>query len=402
MLNWALKYLNLGYCIVPLRPKSKEPLIPWREYQTKKSTEQEIKNWWQSYPMANIGIVTGKVSGIAVVDLDGPEGIKSGSSLKLVSTVTVRTGNGKQLYYSDPEGLCRNSVKKIPGVDIRGEGGYVVAPPSLHPNGSKYSFLTPVLGVTKLPVFPMNIFADSVSMMDTTIVSVVKEESWIAKALEEMKDGNIDETLFRICSRLRNDGYSELDAKVLLQPHAERVGAISGHLEEKIKNVWSRYEPRVSMHSGVEIQRTGPGLYGNQSALTIHSPTNPDSVEQYTSAMASTNRTAEFPTGYSLFDRLTGGLRRSEILTVAARTGVGKTNWLIGPARTLCEQGKKVLLFSTEMSFDQIWSRYRATLDDPESFAKHQFYICDEFAPNTERIEEALKLIQPDVFIFDH
>ena len=137
-------------------------------------------------------------------------------------------------------------------------------------------------------------------------------------------------------------------------------------------------------------------------SLVIHSPTNPDSQREFRERSVDSNTVGEFPTGYQAFDTLTGGLRRGEILTVAARTGVGKTNWLIGPARTLCEANKKVLIFSTEMSFDQIWSRYRATLKNDGDFARHQFYVCDDFAPNTARVEEALKQIQPDVFVFDH
>ena len=54
------------------------------------------------------------------------------------------------------------------------------------------------------------------------------------------------------------------------------------------------------------------------------------------------------------------------------------------------------------MSFDQIWSRYQATLKDSSAFGQHQFYICDDFAPNLERIEEAMKQCMPDLMCFDH
>jgi len=68
----------------------------------------------------------------------------------------------------------------------------------------------------------------------------------------------------------------------------------------------------------------------------------------------------------------------------------------------LCSRGKRVLLFSTEMPYEEIWTRYKATLDRPEQFASHSFFVCDSFAPNIEKVEEAVNEIKPDVFMFDH
>lgn len=383
----ALKYLNMGYVIIPLKPNGKEPLIKWQEYQKRKSIEEEIKKWWVKWPNANVGIVTGQVSQLAVVDLDGMEGIKEGLRLGITSTLSSITGNGKQLWYRHPGGIIQNSVRSYPGVDIRADGGYVVAPPSIHPNGKRYRFSTFVQPAETLPLFPMALFVSAVPEN----ADVKNEPGWIAKALEEMKDGNIDDTLFKICSRLRNDGYTEKDTIALIGPHAERAGAIPGHLEDKIRNVWGRYEPKN--------QRSIIGTL--MGSLILHSPTNPDSLNEYRNRLQMASNT-QMSTGYSKFDTLTKGLKKGEVLTVAARTGVGKTNWIITPIREFCQMGKKVLLFSTEMSFDQIWQRYKSTLSRPEVFQMHSFFICDEFTPNIERIEEAIKNVQPDLFVFDH
>ena len=56
--------------MIPAQPGGKRPLVPWIEYQSRRPTEEEICRWWQQYPNANIGIVTGKISGIVVIDLD--------------------------------------------------------------------------------------------------------------------------------------------------------------------------------------------------------------------------------------------------------------------------------------------------------------------------------------------
>jgi len=78
----------------------------------------------------------------------------------------------------------------------------------------------------------------------------VKEQTknptgWVSEALLDMKVGNIDTTLFRVLSRLRNDGYSAQDAQILLKPYADKAGATPGHLETKIDHVWKSYSPKA-------------------------------------------------------------------------------------------------------------------------------------------------------------
>ncbi len=239
MLDFALKYRAMGISVIPLKPRDKTPLLPWQEFQSRIATEAEIRQWFATNPSANVGIVTGRVSNLAIVDLDGPEGIAYGLSLGLASPVTVRTGNGKQLYYRHPGANVCNAVKKYPGVDVRGDGGYVVAPPSVHPNGKTYVWELGSLGhTTLLSLFPVSLFTE----VSSERKKLGKPVGWVSEALTNMSQGNIDTTLFKVCSRLRSDGYSEADAKLLLGPHAERAGATVGHLDAKIKNVWSRYE----------------------------------------------------------------------------------------------------------------------------------------------------------------
>ncbi len=239
MLNFALNYLKLGFSVIPLRPKGKEPLIPWAEFQKRRAVEEEVRGWFAKTTDANIGIVTGSISGVAVVDLDGPEGLKSALELNLHSTVISNTGNGKHLWFKSPTWNVQNAVRKYPGIDIRGDGGFIVVPPSIHENGRRYRFVRPFTNTTDLTEFPTQVL--NASAKETPANK--KEESWIANALGGMKNGNIDDTLFTIASRLRADNWSANDALVLLRPHAERVGATPGHLEEKIENVWGRYLP---------------------------------------------------------------------------------------------------------------------------------------------------------------
>ncbi len=155
-----------------------------------------------------------------------------------------------QLYYKMPDAL-RNSVKLVPGVDVRGEGGYVVAPPSIHPNGKSYHWLNIPLARHCLNEFPaLSLWPSKPPESED---SPRNEKGWIADAIAGMSIGNIDETLFRLCSRLRADGYSQEDARALLAIPAERAGATPGHLDDKIRNVWGRY----AANPKAEVERVG-------------------------------------------------------------------------------------------------------------------------------------------------
>ncbi len=132
----ALNYMGLGFSIIPVNA-DKTPLIKWQEYQSRKPAVAEIEQWWTEWPEANIGIVTGAVSGIVVVDVEagGPTG-------NLPPTVMSKTGGGGlHFYYRHPGREVKNGVRVRELTDIRGDGGYVVAPPSLHQSGNRYEWI---------------------------------------------------------------------------------------------------------------------------------------------------------------------------------------------------------------------------------------------------------------------
>lgn len=141
MMNEALELLKRDLSVIPIGP-DKKPLIKWADYQKKRATEAEVKLWWQMYPKANVGIVTGKISNLTVVDCDSSEAASIFREVYKGSTVTVKTPRGVHYYFQYADGT-RNTVK-IKGVDLdlRSEGGYVVAPPSINIEGKPYKWLT--------------------------------------------------------------------------------------------------------------------------------------------------------------------------------------------------------------------------------------------------------------------
>jgi len=150
-LEWARYYVfEKGFSVIPLREKDKRPAIEtWTPYQTKRPSEEELTQWFGNDSKNNIGIVTGKISGIAVVDLDSRDAIEFAKRNRFHKTPCVKTGKGLHLYYIYEEGI-RNFQKRddIPDIDLRGDGGYVVAPPSIHPSGEQYVWL---MGIDDLP-----------------------------------------------------------------------------------------------------------------------------------------------------------------------------------------------------------------------------------------------------------
>jgi hypothetical protein len=137
--DWALWYAEKSIPVFPCKPGRKEPLTP-NGFKDATTDPERIRAWWSRWPDANIAMPTGKRSGLLVVDVDPEHGgydslaelHEAGQELPL--TASIKTGGGGVHHYLRcPEGVeIRNSAGKLgPGLDIRGEGGYVIAPPSV-------------------------------------------------------------------------------------------------------------------------------------------------------------------------------------------------------------------------------------------------------------------------------
>lgn len=150
MYDAAIEYAKKGFAVFPLKYRDKVPLT--RNGCKDATTDAaQIKAWWQQHPNANIGLATGAVSqNVFVIDLDIDEdcGIDGYHSLEdwqrehgdFPETWTAITGRGGYHMYFRGDGKIKNRAGIIDGVDIRGNGGYVVAPPSIHKNGRRYEW----------------------------------------------------------------------------------------------------------------------------------------------------------------------------------------------------------------------------------------------------------------------
>jgi putative DNA primase/helicase len=135
----AAGYRRLGWSPIPIKERSKEPnLRELRPYLTRKATQEEFGAWSWS----GVGIVTGPVSGVLVLDVDGPDGEAELQKHKHPVTPMVRTASGGlHLYFRHPDRHVKTGIRVAPGLDVKASGGYVVAPPSVGPNGRAYEWI---------------------------------------------------------------------------------------------------------------------------------------------------------------------------------------------------------------------------------------------------------------------
>jgi hypothetical protein len=145
MLIQALEYAKAGYHVFPCQPKGKAPLAP-KGHKDATIDKRIIREWWEKWPDANIGLSL-EPSGLMVIDLDRhpgkPDGVKAFVELKKGHADSKNPprsntgGNGVHLVYNRPDGQIKG--KLAPSIDIKANG-YIILPPSVHPNGETYQW----------------------------------------------------------------------------------------------------------------------------------------------------------------------------------------------------------------------------------------------------------------------
>jgi replicative DNA helicase len=198
----ALDFAAAGMPVLPLDGK-----VPRnRGGLTKASTDvSQVAEWFRRWPDANVGVVTGPRSGFVVLDVDGPAGLRSLAEIEKrhgrIRTAQVLTSSGgRHLWFRYPAETIRNSTGVVgEGLDVRGDGGYVVAPPSVHENGNAYRWTRELEHVADCPAW---LLEDARKRRNgaPTIAAVIPEV---------IPEGTRDATLASLAGSMRRRGMGE-------------------------------------------------------------------------------------------------------------------------------------------------------------------------------------------------
>jgi Bifunctional DNA primase/polymerase, N-terminal/Primase C terminal 1 (PriCT-1) len=204
MLRTALKLAERGLAVFPCLARLKAPATQ-RGFKDATTDAATIEKWWRLGPDYNIGVATGEVSNIVVVDLDGGEAETALKRLEdanspLPPTVESITGRGRHAWLRWPGRPVPCSAGKLaPGVDIKGDGGYVIAPPSIHPTGRCYSWS--VDSANTFAAAPDWLVEKIVAPANGTSPTPLPSSAWRDMAAE-IADGQRDCTLTRVAGHL--------------------------------------------------------------------------------------------------------------------------------------------------------------------------------------------------------
>lgn len=132
-------YLELGWSMIPIRPRSKVPTGPWVSAQESRAPAAQVDAWIEEE--YNLAVVTGALSNLVVVDCDSEDGVVNANRLGMSVTPTASTGKGRHYFFAHPGQAVRNAVRVVDDVDVRGDGGYVLIDPSIHPSGAEYRWV---------------------------------------------------------------------------------------------------------------------------------------------------------------------------------------------------------------------------------------------------------------------
>ena len=201
---------RFGLSVIPMS-EDKRPMIAWKEFQERRPTVAEIAAW----PKLNLAIVTGAVSGICVIDCESRADAEWFYKERAKSPVVVQTRRGFHLYFKHPGGRVMNGVRIEGRYDVRGDGGYVLAPPSRHSQG-EYKWVRPMIAAADLPVFNPAWRPIATAGAGVSERLIHDGAAYISKIKAISGSGGHNET-YRAACALRASGLSEGEALLAMQ-----------------------------------------------------------------------------------------------------------------------------------------------------------------------------------------
>lgn len=322
----------------------KRPAIPrWEQYQKVPPTEELVRLWWKQWPDAGIAILTGSVSGLVVLDLDGPRAadLLTATGLAIPSTAAVATGNGFHAYFLYDGKPISNRTKLLGdgegnAIDVRGEGGYVVAPPSMHGSGKRYRWVRDLEEILALP-------SDLEEFLLGVEPEQVANDDWFDKVIYGVESGSRNDAAARVAGywmRMTDSGEATLRATL----------------------IWNRLnkpplpedEIYTTVNSVVKRHTKNGGGNGKERHIEVMSAS--DWAEELRNAQPRRGTDTGLP-GLDMVDGLVPG----DLITFAGRPGIGKSTWATQLTAHAIQRDIPTLVISSEMTRGQ-WGRWTAAV----------------------------------------
>ena len=254
----VLRMAKRGWRLFPVKPREKQPLVAdWPHQAT--NQEEHLRFWIKRFTDCNWGLATGADSGVFVLDVDGEDGAASIQELRNLhpeewtETLAVKTARGMHLYFEYAAGaVIRNSASKLArGLDVRGAGGYVLVPPSVHPSGAVYQWAGTGenMPVAPAPAWLIEVLSISAGRSTTT-------HAMVSNVI--VPEGQRNARLTSLAGTMRRQGITPQGIEAALL--AENVVRCLPPLPEaevcNIARSVSRYQPAEARTAGQESGRT--------------------------------------------------------------------------------------------------------------------------------------------------
>jgi len=219
LFDHALALADRGLFVFPCQPRGKTPATAHGHLDATRDFDI-IGKWWQQNPDFNIAVATGQRSGFFAPDIDGPDAEAALRRLEteydaLPPTIEAITARGRHIYLKATVPIGNSVGKLAPGIDIRGDGGYILVPPSIHPSGQRYCW----------SVDSANCIADAPQWLVDKLVAdksnstgrriVVPAAEWHRIAHDGASQGARNDTLTKLSGHLLSLPY--IDAGLVLE-----------------------------------------------------------------------------------------------------------------------------------------------------------------------------------------
>lgn len=314
---FALDYLKRGISIIPVA-KDKKPLIKWQVFQERLATVEEVEQWFIAFPDAQIGIVTGKISGLIVVDIDSKDMDRNW----LPATSIVQTGSGGYHYYYAYNTAFKNKTRIKENIDIRADGGYVVAVPSSNLKG-EYKVIK---RMTCQP-FPINLFAET----ETGSSDYVKIETEYEGFGEGQRNSEMTRYIGHILAKVHPSEWEKIAWNIIQEANQKNTPPLS---EFELKSIFNSIQNKEKVNPADR-------WYKKIGEERIDLIVKQDYKMRYT-------------WGTRGLDVSLAIIKRGNFIIIAAKRNSGKTTFSFDMACKNALKGHKVLYISLEMEEDKI------------------------------------------------